>query len=63
LKIYWWDNKFANNIDIQIIPEASFASCSSSDPKAKGYRVIVIKKNTIGPRKDDDLDKYTFESL
>jgi len=25
--------------------------------------VIVIKKNTIGPRKDDDLDKYTFESL
>ena len=31
--------------------------------KLKEAMKIVIKKNTIGPRKDDDLDKYTFESL
>ena len=29
-------NKFANSIDIQIIPAESSASFSSSDPKAKG---------------------------
>ena len=44
-------------MEIQIIPAASSANCSSSDPNASGYRVIVIKKNTMGPKKDDDLDK------